>query len=127
MSTAGAVLLIVATLATCSVLAYGLYLHDRRAREKTTEDFTAPAEEGEEGRYEPHAPLHEEPRLIDENDPPRYSHYLPDVYHAERAPRCSCHQRPIKRGERVLLWPIPDHPDGAIDIFCEETYGQVSP
>jgi hypothetical protein len=64
-----------------------------------------------------------EARAIDPNNPPRYSVYKPDTYSLLRAPHCSCHDRPILQGEKVLLWPIPGHPDGGIDIFCEKTYG----
>jgi hypothetical protein len=66
-----------------------------------------------------------EPRAFDEGNPPHYTVYNPDTYNVLRAPRCSCHNRPIEKGEKVLLWPIPDHPEGGIDIFCEQTYGVV--
>jgi hypothetical protein len=66
-----------------------------------------------------------EPRPFDEDNPPHYTVYNPLIYNVLRAPRCSCHNRPIEKGEKVLLWPIPDHPEGGIDIFCEQTYGVV--
>jgi hypothetical protein len=33
----------------------------------------------------------------------------------------------MRDGEQVLFWPIPDHPEGGVDLFCSETYGEVQP
>lgn len=62
-----------------------------------------------------------QPKVVDPNNPPRFSVYRPRVYR-EGAMRCTCHQDPIIPGEKILLWPIPNHPDGGMDVYCARTY-----
>jgi hypothetical protein len=72
------------------------------------------------------APVTEdEAQAIDPDNPPWYSVYRPEHYDPDKAPRCACHREVIKYGDQILLWPIPHHPDGAVDIFCAKTYTQV--
>ena len=69
----------------------------------------------------------DEARAVDESNPPYYANYKRRGYVEAEAPECSCHQgRKVQAGERVLIWPIPNHPDGAVDIFCMETCYQAS-
>lgn len=64
-----------------------------------------------------------EAKAIDPNNPPTYQVYRPRS--GVSTLKCTCHEETIQPGERVLLWPIPEHPDGAMDVFCQRTYGQV--
>lgn len=66
----------------------------------------------------------EEARAIDPDDPPHYMHYKPRS--GVSSMHCTCHGDPIAVGEKVLLWPIPGHPEHGMDVLCARTYGQVS-
>ena len=58
------------------------------------------------------------PRPVDVNNPPRLMTYNP------KRPStivCTCHGDRLVPGDQVMLWPIPSHPDGALDIFCQRT------
>lgn len=61
----------------------------------------------------------DEARVVDPTDPPRAMIYRPRGDAPQRL--CTCHQKPLRVGSPVTLWPIPNHPDGAMDIFCEDT------
>lgn len=67
----------------------------------------------------------EEARAVDPDNLPYYSRYRIHGYDEAQAPSCSCHGRKVKPGERILIWPIPGHPDGGADVFCAETFEQV--
>lgn len=64
-----------------------------------------------------------QPQAIDPDNPPRYQVYNPRRYDPEKAVRCTCHGIPAAKGETMLLWPIPGHPEGGMDVFCSRTYG----
>lgn len=63
----------------------------------------------------------QEARVIDPDNPPHYRTYRGPSNEDLRL-RCTCHNRPLPNGATVLFWPIPDHPDGGIDLLCEETF-----
>lgn len=62
-------------------------------------------------------------RVIDPANPPTWRVYWPKT--GASTPVCSCHGIPLQPGDKVMLWPIPDHPDGAIDLFCERTFQEA--
>lgn len=68
----------------------------------------------------------DEAKAIDPNNPPYYSRYRIDGYDRTLAPKCSCHSRTIDPGEQILIWPIPGHPDGGVDVFCKMTYQEAA-
>lgn len=101
----------------------GLYLariviEDRRSHRRD-EPLGPPA--GAEPEPEPLT--EEEARAIDPENPPMFRRYNPQP--GRPVIHCTCHDRPFGRGDTVLWWPIPDHPDHAVDLFCKETYGVV--
>lgn len=107
----------------CAVVAVALWVLGQYIKTQRAEQATGFTERFED----PDLPSHEEdgetpPQAIDPKNPPRYSRYAPRHYDIDRAPRCSCHVRPVTFGDVVLLWPIPNHPEGGMDIFCAETY-----
>lgn len=62
-------------------------------------------------------------RVIDPDNPPTWRVYWPQS--GAQAPTCSCHGIALQPGDKVVLWPIPNHPEGAIDIFCERTFQEA--
>lgn len=56
-------------------------------------------------------------RAIDPNNPPKWMTWRG----VDGRLNCTCHSLPIRTDDRVLLWPIPGHPDGGSDLFCERT------
>lgn len=62
----------------------------------------------------------QEVRAIDEANPPYYQNYRGPHEGRERL-RCTCHNEPFPDGARVLIWPIPGHPEGGVDLFCQRT------
>lgn len=66
----------------------------------------------------------EEAKAIDPEDPPRWMTYTP-TGDRESAPWCSCHHEPVRPGQRVVYWPIPNHP--GVDLFCERAVNQAYP
>lgn len=119
MTPAGWVVLIGLGIICLSLVAFLVILNRRLAGVvgELTTPLPAPLVETREPE-----PWASEPRVIDPNDPPRYMHYRPRSYDPTRAPRCTCHRRVIEYDEKVLLWPIPGHPEGGMDLLCEATY-----
>jgi hypothetical protein len=68
------------------------------------------------------APRTREALVIDVENPPTWKVYS-NPYKA--GPPCSCHGRPFKYGDKVMMWPIPGHPEGGIDLYCEETFQEA--
>jgi hypothetical protein len=66
----------------------------------------------------------DEARAIDPDNPPHYMLYHPRS--GVSSMHCTCHGDQIAVGEKVLLWPIPQHPEQGMDVLCARTYGQVS-
>lgn len=63
-------------------------------------------------------------RAIDPQNPPKWMTYRP---RPGREPiNCTCHDRPLVPGDRVLWWPIRDG-GGAVDLFCTETVEETLP
>lgn len=56
-------------------------------------------------------------RAIDPDNPPSWKTWKG----IDGRINCTCHTLPIHTGQRVLFWPIPDHPQGGVDLFCERT------
>lgn len=63
-----------------------------------------------------------EARAVDPDNPPRWMTYQPK---GTRRHHCTCHQRELEPGERVLWWPIPES-GGAVDLYCTETVQEAS-
>lgn len=75
------------------------------------EDVPMPTSDFEEGVDD-----FEEPALkIDPSNPPSWKVYNPPP--GKQAPFCTCHGRPLARGENVLMWPDPD--EGGYRLFHE--------
>lgn len=54
------------------------------------------------------------PREIDPKNPPKYALYVRDIGDPEEV--CTCHGRPLKDNETILVWPTPP------ERLCEESY-----
>lgn len=65
----------------------------------------------------------QEARAIDPEDPPRWIIYRPQG--VRPAPMCTCHGIPLVEGQKVLLWPIPGHPSGGVDLICERAVAEA--
>lgn len=113
-------MLIINTLAVL-VLGY-LLLRKSASKDAQPEKVKAKAPTPPEPDLSDLAP--EAARAIDTDHPPYYSYYRPEVYDPHRAPSCTCHGLKVLQGEKVLLWPIPNHPEGGYDVFCAQTYGK---
>lgn len=53
-------------------------------------------------------PVNNEPLPYDPEHPPKEVIYKPRPNSPYPAPLCHCHGRPLRTGQRVLLWPVPD-------------------
>lgn len=93
-----------------------------RERIRGEHEFTRQVDHEEDVSFEADT---DQPQPIDPQHPPRYSLYRPRDYDVDRAPKCTCHGETLRYGQKVLLWPIPGHPEGGMDIFCEKTYGAI--
>lgn len=56
-----------------------------------------------------------EARAIDPGNPPHWVIWKG----IDGRINCTCHALPIRKGQKILMWPIPGHPDGGMDLFCE--------
>lgn len=85
-----------------------VYWWQQRSRAKKAErQFLDSAEKADGTRVQPRQ------LLIDK--PPHYATHI----HSGGDPvtTCTCHDRPIADGDRILVWPTED-------LLCEETYSQ---
>lgn len=53
-------------------------------------------------------PVNNEPLPYDPANPPKEVIYRPRPNTPYPPPNCHCHGRPLKDGQQVLLWPVPD-------------------
>lgn len=63
------------------------------------------------------APGDDLPLPVDPARPPTVKAYRPRPGSTQPPPRCVCHQLPVRPGEKVLWWPMPDSEE--IRVFCQ--------
>ena len=80
------------------VLAYRYWLTDPRHKSKRLDNIDLGA-----------------PMEIDPDSPPKIKVYSPKP--GRPALYCTCHQKPLRSGEKILWWPVTD---GAVVIYCTE-------
>lgn len=56
------------------------------------------------------------PWPVDKENLPRKVVYNPRPGSTYTPPTCECHKRPIKSGQTVMFWPLPDN--GGTKVFC---------
>lgn len=74
-----------------------------------------PAEEEWLEEEPPFVPDSMAPIPVDHDNPPK-----PLVYNRRGnapIPNCTCHNRPLKNGQEILWWPVPD--STVVKIFCQ--------
>lgn len=125
MSSSQAALVAIAVLillAACFVI--GLLLgRERGTKPSAVEEPAGEPVAAEEEPQEAAEEVPEGPLAVDPHNPPYYSHYRPKRgYDPTTAPKCTCHQRTLALDQKVLIWPIPHHPMGGVEVLCEETY-----
>ena len=96
-----------------AIVEIGLIVYLWRTDKSTTK--IEPAPEPEREHFDALTPPQARPIIKD--DPPRWVVYRPPV--GKQPPFCCCHGDPIRRGAKVLWWPVP-HSDGRVDLFCED-------
>lgn len=100
--------------ALLALLAVGAYARLRHHRSSAPEPPEPLADEYDDPPQED-----VEARLVDPDDPPWWATYRPREGSGTRC--CTCHGLPIEPGDRVLMWPIKDHPERGMDVFCQRT------
>lgn len=69
---------------------------------------------------DPDPPVNNDPLPYDSANPPREVIYRPRPNSPYAPPNCHCHGRPLRNGQRVLLWPVPNSEEKKIVCQREE-------